>query len=721
VITKVTTPRTFAFCFLIGIWVCALALLPAPAQVNVLTQHNDNGRTGQNLKENVLNTVNVNTATFGKLFSRAVDGNIFAQPLYVSKLNIAGGVYNVIFVATAHNTVFAFDADDPNNSGALWSVSLGPSVPAQDICSIAPPSECPYTDVVPEIGIIATPVIDLNSGAMYVTANTKDAAGSYHWRLHALDLASGAEKFGGPAEVDAPNFDPFEHLNRPGLLLANGNIYLAFGSVGDYGTWHGWVMAYNASTLQQVAWFETSPNGYGSGIWHTGNGLISDASGNIYAVTSNGTFDLNTGGADYGSSYIKFSGNDLSVLDYFAPSNQSFLNGNNKDLGSGGPMLIPGTSFLVGGGKDAILRVVDTNNLGGFSPAQDNNVQEFTATNTPIFGSPVYWNSPSFGPVVYLWGQGDALKAWSFDAQSSTFNSTPVSQSGVLNGSGWANTAALSLSANQSNAGTGIIWGNMPYSGIANPGPVPGILHAVDANNLSNELWNSKQNPNDDFGNYAKFNPPTVANGKVYLGTFSNRLVVYGLNTKPDFSFNSSSGSATVPAGQTANYTLSVSPLVGFEGNVTFSCSGLPAGAACSFSPATVSLNMTGNAGTTLSITTTARKTGGLVPFQRKSLLPLYAVWLPMPGLVLAGLGASNRRRKLGRWTLAIVALMLLVLLLGCGGGGASTGGGNNGTGNGGNNSGGNSAGTPAGSYPVMVTANSGSAHHTATLTLTVQ
>ena len=713
-ITKVTMPKMFAFCFLIAIWLCALALLPAPAQVSVLTQHNDNSRTGQNLKETVLNTVNVNTSTFGKLFARSVDGNIYAQPLYVANLNIAGGVYNVVFVATAHNTVYAFDADDPGNSGPLWAVNLGPSVPAQDICSIAPPSECPYTDVVPEIGIIATPVIDPTSNTLYVTANTKDAASSYHWRLHALDLSSGTEKFGGPAEIDAPGFDPFEHLNRPGLLLANGNIYLGFGSVGDYGTWHGWVMSYNATTLQQVAWSETSPNGYGSGIWHTGNGLISDADGNVYAVTSNGTFDVNTGGSDYGSAYIKFSGSDLSVLDYFAPSNQSYLNGNNKDLGSGGQLLIPGTSILVGSGKDALLRLVDSSNMGGFNPAQDNNIQEFAASNTPVFGAPIYWNSPSFGPVVYLWGQGDTLKAWSFDAQSSTFNPTPVSQSGVLNASGWANTAAISLSANKSGAGTGIVWGNMPYSGNSNPGPVPGILHAMDANNLSNELWNSKQNPNDDFGNYAKFNPPTVANGKVYLGTFSNQLIVYGLTSTPDFTFNSSSGAMSVIAGQSGTLTLSLKPVVGFEGTVSFSCSGLPAGASCSFSPSTVALNMTGSGSTNLTITTSPHSSGALGPMPGRSLLPLYAIWLPMPGMVLAGLGLSrSHRRRTQTWILIGCMMVLLLLLIGCGGGGSSSGGGNGG--------GSVTGPTPSGTFTVVVTANSGTSQHTTPITRTVQ
>ena len=501
------------------------------AQVSVLTQHNDNSRTGQNLNETILNTSNVNASNFGKLFARQVDGNIFAQPLYVPSLTIGGKTRNVVYVATAHNTVFAFDADDPAASSPLWAVNLGNSVPSQDICNIAPPDQCPYTDVVPEIGIISTPVIDPSTQTLYVVATTKDASSNYHWKLHALYLITGTEMNGGPTEIAATGFNPFVQLNRPSLLLANGRIYVAFGSVGDYTTWHGWMFAYNASTLQRMAYVNFSPNGYGAGLWAAGNGLIADSNGDVYGVTSNGTFDLNTGGADYASTYLRLDGNSLAVLDSFSPSNQSLLNGSNKDLGSGGSLLIPGTTMLVGSGKDALFRLVDTTNMGGYNPTQDSNRQNFTATNTPVFGAPVFWTSPTLGPLVYLWGQGDFLKAWSFNKQTLLFNTSPVMQSTTQNVSGWPDTGVLSISANKSVAGTGIVWAARPYSGLANPGPVPGILHAFDANNLSHELWNSKQIASrDDVGNYAKFNPPTVANGKVYLGTFSNQLLVYGLN-----------------------------------------------------------------------------------------------------------------------------------------------------------------------------------------------
>jgi len=384
-------------------------------QVSVLTQHNDNSRTGQNQQETILNTSTVNVSDFGKLFSLPVDSNIYVQPLYVPNLTIGGETRNVVYVATQMNSVYAFDADS-GNATPLWTVNLGTPVPSQDICVTDPP-ECPYTDVIPVIGILATPVIDAGSGAIYVVANTKDTSAKYHFKLHALDLITGAEKFGGPTEITASGFTPFTQLNRPGLLLVNGTIYLGFGSVGDFPTWHGFVMAYDATTLQQVAVFNSTPQnnvGGGAGIWQTGNGLVADASGNIYAITSNGNFDVNTGGQDYGSAYLKLSGSTLSVQDYFVPYNQSYLNPetNNVDLGSGGLLLIPNTTLLVGGGKDAVLRVVDTTNMGKFNSVQDSNRQDIIgATNPPIFGSPVYWDSPNLGPLIYMWGHGDYAKA----------------------------------------------------------------------------------------------------------------------------------------------------------------------------------------------------------------------------------------------------------------------------------------------------------------------
>jgi len=515
---------TCQFFFILSL-VCGIA----HGQISVLTQHNDNGRTGQNVNEAVLNTSNVNAAQFGKLFARTVDGYIYAQPLFMPGLNIGGKTRNVVFVATEHDTVYAFDADDPNASTPLWRVSLGTSVPSQDVCN-PPHYDCPYVDLVPEIGVTATPVIDSGTDTIYVVAKTKNTSNStYHFFLHAMDIFTGAEKFGGPTEIKATKFSPEFENNRPGLLLANGMLYMAFGSVGDYPTWYGFVMQYNASTLQQIAVFNAAPTAGEAGIWAGGQGLVGDTD-SVYAVTSNGSFDVNTGGKDYATTYLKLStSNGLAVSDFFTPYNQSFLGGNNVDLGSGGPLLIPGTTLLVGSGKDGVMRVVDTTNMGGFNPNFNNNVQDWQATPNIVMGAPVYWDYSSAGPVIYLWGPGDTLKAFKFNGQ--TFNTTPVSQSSFKSVLGEANSIPLSVSSNGNQPGTGIVWAAAPYSGDANATTVPGIFYAFDANNLSRQLWNSRQIiSRDDVGNYAKFNPTTIANGKVYLGTFSNQLLVYGLN-----------------------------------------------------------------------------------------------------------------------------------------------------------------------------------------------
>ena len=568
------------------LWVLLLALLSAiraVGQVSVLTQHNDNARTGQNLSEATLNTSNVNQNSFGKLFWRTVDGFIYAQPLYVPGLTIQGATHNVVYVATQHNSVYAFDADNPNEPAPLWQVNLGTPVPSQDICIITGdtnPADCPYYDISPEIGITSTPVIDTSLGIIYVVNRTKNTSNStYHYYLHALDLITGAERLGGPVEIEGQvsgtgpgsvggtlTFDPTFHNQRPSLLLLNGFLYVGFGSVGDIGTYHGWFMTYNASTLQQQAIISITPNGNEGGVWSTGQGPVADAAGNVYIITANGDFNANTGGKDYGDSFVKYSGANLTVSDYFTPSNQASLNSGNVDLGSGGPMLMPGTSLLVGMGKDGIFRVVNTGTggMGGFNSSVDNDVQEFTASPSyPFFSSPIYWNSPNNGPVVYIYASADALKAYQFNG--SKFVTSPVSQSTILNSAGESNTAPLSLSANASQQGSGIVWASASLSQWASGVQVPGVLRAFDATNLATELWDSTQNlTRDDVGSYAKFVPPTIANGNVYAASFSGQLQVYGLNP-PAFQgirfiqvasatpqSNTSSVSVAYPASQTA-------------------------------------------------------------------------------------------------------------------------------------------------------------------------
>lgn len=506
-------------------------------QVNVLTHHNNVRRTGANLQETVLNTANVNERQFGKLFSRAVDGYIYAQPLYASQINFPDQtIRNVIYVATENNSLYAFDADDPETTEPLWQVNLGAPVPSSDLS----PN---YRDLVPQVGITGTPVIDLGKQTIYVVAKSKDTSdGSYHQRLHALELATGLDRTGSPVEITASvagdgsgsvngtiTFNPLWSLNRPGLLLLNGVVYIGFGSHGNLGEYHGWLLGYDATTLQQVGAFNTSPNSEGGSIWMSGQGLIADDDNNIYVTTGNGPFDLQNDRRDYGDCALKFStANGLTLVDYFTPHNTDVLNAIDADLGAGGPVLLPGVNRLIFTGKDTVLRVLDTNNLGGFDPVADRIVQQFQPSSRRKLGAPVFWESPTYGPVIYYWAGGDNLKVYKL--LGGKFQEFEAARSSIASVVGISNAAPMSLSANGNKAGTGILWATGSTAGDANRNTVPGVLRAFDASDITRELWNSQQNPErDDIGNFAKFCPPTVANGKVYVPTFAGQLQVYGL------------------------------------------------------------------------------------------------------------------------------------------------------------------------------------------------
>ncbi len=528
-------------------WLSTLLLLtalPGWGQVSVLTQHNDVGRSGANLSETVLTPGNVNANGFGKLFSVPADGHIYAQILYVSGLTIGGGKHNVFFVATEHNTVYAYDADTYTSS-PYWQINLGPSVPSSDI-------NTPNMPV--EIGITSTPVIDPASQTLYCVAATKES-GKYLYRLHALDLATGAEKLGGPTLIQASvrgtgaasvngviTLDPFKHNNRPALLLLNGTLYMAFASHEDYNPYHGWVLAYSAATLQQTAVFNVTPNGSEGGIWQAGQGLTADGSGSVYLITGNGTTSAPSGGADYGEAFLKMSlsGSTLSVSDWFIPNNYDALNSADNDLGASGVLGIPGTNLIVGGGKEGKLYLINTAGMGHYSAGTDPVLQEFQAVHSRgssghLHGGPVYWNGPN-GPHIYLWGENDFARAYPFYPASgstaayfgTTASSVGPDYSPALTSVYGMPGGFLSLSAN--GAQNGIIWATTPYDGDSIHAVVNGIFRAYDATNLSKELWNSKQVASrDDLGLFAKYNPPTVANGKVYLPTFSHQVCVYGL------------------------------------------------------------------------------------------------------------------------------------------------------------------------------------------------
>jgi uncharacterized protein (TIGR03437 family) len=500
------------------IFVLLLLARALPAQVNVLTANYGNDRTNANLSEKTLSASNVNLASFGKVFALPVDGFMYAQPLYVRQLDIPDrGTRNVVFAATMHNSVYAFDADSPQ--APLWEVNLGPSVPSTDYH---------FTDILPEVGILSTPVIDLEAGAIYAVANTF-TEGRHSYVLHALDLATGAERFGGPVVIAGSvpgtglgsvggvlGFDPFQHLQRPALLLLNGVVYAAFGSHADQQPYHGWIFGYDAKDLtRQVAAFSVTPDGSAGSIWQSGRGMAADDAGYIYAVTANGDYD---GLTNWGESVLKLDA-ALSVLDWFTPDNWQDLNDRDDDLGSCGPILIPGTDLLVTGSKRGAVYLLDRRNLGRLVPGNTQIPQTFQAVSFGIFSNLVLWNRPD-GPILYTRGIDDFVKA--FRLVNGLFS--PLPQASVY---GEVPYDGLALSADGSRSGTGILWMIMEDY---HAHPAPGALYAFDAEDIRRELWNSAMNPaRDRLGQYAKFATPTIANGRVYVPTFSKELAVYGL------------------------------------------------------------------------------------------------------------------------------------------------------------------------------------------------
>jgi outer membrane protein assembly factor BamB len=483
---------------------------PAAAQVNVMTQHNDNYRDGVNAAETTLTPANVNVNQFGMLFKVAVDDQVFAQPLVMSNVSIAGGVHTVLYVATANNSVYAFDA---NSGTQYWHVNFGTPMSM----SVAKWS---CKDVLGSAGIMSTPVITNNS--LYVVAQTYENGVSAH-SLHALNLSTGADRPGSPATIQAPDFSSYDELQRPGLLSANGNIYFSFASHCDEGSWKGLTMAYNAATLAQIGVFNASPSDNGNGIWESGNGDAADPAGNIYWVTGNGGWD---GETNFSETMLKASP-DLALEDWHTPSDYASLDTGDVDLTASGPLLLRGTNLLVAGGKDGVLRLVNTSDMGHLGDATA--AQNFQATSSHIH-SMTFFNS-----TLYLWGQADYLRAYDFNG--STFDTTPSYQ-GTLQAIGHPG-GSLSISAN--GASNGILWAATNTQGDGGSGAwhasEPGILYAYNLYTMA-QIWSNEQNPTrDDCNFYAKFTDPTIANGRVYLASFGNaqtnsgQVCVYGLLT----------------------------------------------------------------------------------------------------------------------------------------------------------------------------------------------
>jgi outer membrane protein assembly factor BamB len=514
---------------------------PAAAQlVSVTTYHNDNSRRGLNDKETILTHVNVNPTQFGKLFSYSTDGYSYAQPLYLPGVSIPGiGLHNIIYVATEHDTIYAFDADSNQgiNKLPLWQRSF--IDPLKGITTVASIADAACSDLVPEIGITGTPVIDAQTGTMYVVVRTKEN-GKFFQRLHALDVTTGAEKFGGPTVIKAKvkgsgdgavngfvHFDPLRNNQRAGLLLVNGMIYIAWASHCDNGPYHGWVMSYDARTLKQNGVWNSTPNAGLGGVWQAGGAPAADDDGNVYFATGNGGFDADTGGLDFGDSVLKVGmplNGQLPVFDYFTPHDQQFLNDQDLDLGSGGPMLLPTQRrgsphqhLLTLGGKGGVIYLIDRDNMGHFNPNNDDQIVESLPASISLTGGIAAWwhNTVYFVPVF------DALKALHFDPMTGLISPTPVSQTITFFD---FPTALLSISSNGNK--DGIVWA--PQDDGYHRG-APAILRAYDAHNLAHELYNSEENfARDDPGAAGKFTAPTIANGKVYFTTHK-RLVVYGL------------------------------------------------------------------------------------------------------------------------------------------------------------------------------------------------
>ena len=500
-----------------------------------MTQHNDNARTGLNANESLLTPTTVNTNYFGKLFSQTVDGPVYAQPLYQANVSITNkGTHNVVFVATQHDSVYAFDADnkDGDNASALWHTSF--INPAAGITAVSVASGDVGPDCltfVGEIGIVGTPVIDSASGTLYVVARTKEPLPPPNnttyvqvQRLHALDVTSGLERSNSPVIMAASvpgtgdgssggivSFNAARELQRSALLLDSGIVYIAYASYCDNPPYHGWIFAYDSRLLAQLGVFNTAPNGSHGGIWMAGAGLAADSNGAIYCITGDGTFDTTLTPTNFGDSFIKLQGTNLALLDYFTPWDQASLNAGDVDLGSGGALLLPDSvgsanhpHLLVGAGKDGRVFLLDRDNMGHFNPANDNQIVQEFSLHATLFGLHAFLNNR-----LYVQNVGQPLKAFGF--ANGQINTTPLSQSSdTVSFRG----ATPSISAN--GLTNGIVW-------LLAPTPTAGIttLRAYDANNLSLKFYDSYTTMPANSSNqltFVKFAVPTIANGKVYVG-----------------------------------------------------------------------------------------------------------------------------------------------------------------------------------------------------------
>ena len=541
------------------------------AQVNVIMNHNDLKRTGWNRNETILAQDNVGFGNFGKIFSRDVDDQIYAQPLVLSNVSIGGGTHNIVIVATVNNSLYAFDADDSSVNNPYWHSNLTyDAVHYRAIKNTDMTDACDgnYKDFSGKMGIVGTPVIDTASNTLYVVSRsvTKGMPRVFVQYLHAIDVTTGNEKSGSPVYITATypgngsgnvdgmlTFNQQKQNQRAGLLLYDGVVYICWASHCDWTPYQGWVIGYDATSLEQKYVYNTAPGGGLAGIWMSGQPPSVDDDGNIYLTTGNGTTGVNGDPNDTtnrGSSLIKLSNKSgkLKVVDFFTPMNYTYLNDYDWDYGVNGALLIPGTHLSLSGSKDGGLYVIDNSHMGGATADNSNVIQRLNmglsnVTNTRhLYGGPVYFKDEHNNEFIYGWAGYSCLKQIPFVRSTMQFD-TLNTKSGNAVISGWMPGAMLSLSSNQSKYGTGILWASHAKEGDANQAVVSGMLQAFDATDVSRELWNSNWNSKrDSTGLFSKFVPPTIANGKVYMASFSGKLNVYGLNPPPP-----SSCSKTLP------------------------------------------------------------------------------------------------------------------------------------------------------------------------------
>jgi len=511
----------------------ALLALRLTAQIPVVMNRYDALTTGANTGETTLTVASVNSAAFGKLYSYYVDGAVYAQPLYFPRLSSPElGTHNVVFIATMSDKVYAFDAD---KAGApLWIRDLTNELDGVTPVPVADITNSNDLNLVGDVGILGTPVISAALRAIFLVARTKER-GRYVQRLHRLDLGTGKDQLPA-AEIEASvsgrakdavngvlRWNPKAGNQRPALALERGMVIIAWASHEDIQPYHGWVMAYNAATLKQAAVFCVTPDGPMGGIWQSGRGPAVDAGGNIYIETGNGAFD---GKRNFGTSLIKLTLGKagFSVDDFFTPHDFEALNDRDTDLGSTGPLLIPGTTLLLCGNKKGILYLIDSRNLGRLTADDKGILQAVEVKGGRDLAGPAYWDGPA-GPAIYLWTEADVLKGFRFDGNR--LDPTPFAKGNVP--SKGSPGGALTISSDGKKPGTGIVWAMLSNGKSADHGNAPGILYAYDAVTL-HPLWNSEQRPKRDrLGTLVKFVPPLVVAGKVYAPNYDNAVNVYGI------------------------------------------------------------------------------------------------------------------------------------------------------------------------------------------------